>query len=102
MESGQPTVLAFHGAGNGILTIAKGTLPLVLFGPQGYGARLGLLMEMRPGFHVAAHPFFIGSQQHQRREGDRAKAARKPQGPGAPSVVGIASARRAQSSSRSG
>jgi len=34
----------FHGAGDGILTIAKGTLPLVLFGPQGYGARQGLLM----------------------------------------------------------
>ncbi|APW42921.1 MFS transporter [Rhodoferax saidenbachensis] len=34
----------FHGAGNGILTIAKGTLPLVLFGPQGYGERQGLLM----------------------------------------------------------
>jgi MFS family permease len=33
-----------HGAGNGILTIAKGTLPLVLFGPQGYGLRQGLLM----------------------------------------------------------
>jgi predicted MFS family arabinose efflux permease len=33
-----------HGAGNGILTIAKGTLPLVLFGPQGYGHRQGLLM----------------------------------------------------------
>ena len=32
-----------HGAGNGILTIAKGTLPLVLFGPQGYGHRQGLL-----------------------------------------------------------
>ncbi|HEV8691052.1 MAG TPA: MFS transporter [Ideonella sp.] len=34
----------FHGAGNGILTIAKGTLPLVLFGPQGYGRRQGVLM----------------------------------------------------------
>ena len=33
-----------HGAGNGILTIAKGTLPLVLFGPLGYGVRQGLLM----------------------------------------------------------
>ncbi|AOB32293.1 hypothetical protein AKI39_18555 [Bordetella sp. H567] len=33
-----------HGAGNGILTIAKGTLPLVLFGSQGYGARQGMLM----------------------------------------------------------
>ncbi len=35
---------ALHGAGNGILTIAKGTLPLVLFGTAGYGARQGLMM----------------------------------------------------------
>ena len=33
-----------HGAGNGILTIAKGTLPLAIFGPAGYGQRQGLLM----------------------------------------------------------
>ena len=33
-----------HGAGNGILTIAKGTLPLALFGPTGYGARQGWTM----------------------------------------------------------
>jgi len=33
-----------HGAGNGVLTIAKGTLPLVLFGVRDYGARQGLLM----------------------------------------------------------
>lgn len=33
-----------HGAGNGMLTIAKGTLPLALFGPAGYGQRQGLLM----------------------------------------------------------
>jgi MFS family permease len=32
-----------HGAGNGILTIAKGTLPLALFGPVGYGQRQGLI-----------------------------------------------------------
>ncbi len=32
-----------HGAGNGILTIAKGTLPLAIFGPLGYGFRQGLL-----------------------------------------------------------
>jgi hypothetical protein len=32
-----------HGAGNGMITIAKGTLPLALFGPQGYGLRSGLL-----------------------------------------------------------
>lgn len=44
---GAPGAVAFallHGAGNGILTIAKGTLPLVLFGPMGYGVRQGWLM----------------------------------------------------------
>jgi hypothetical protein len=43
---GGPAAYGFallHGAGNGILTIAKGTLPLALFGPAGYGARLGWL-----------------------------------------------------------
>jgi MFS family permease len=33
----------FHGAGNGLLTIAKGTLPLAIFGPIGYGNRSGVL-----------------------------------------------------------
>jgi len=33
----------FHGAGNGILTIARGTLPLAMFGPENYGYRLGLI-----------------------------------------------------------
>jgi MFS family permease len=33
----------FHGAGNGVLTIARGTLPLAIFGPQNYGYRLGLI-----------------------------------------------------------
>lgn len=33
----------FHGAGNGILTIARGTLPLAVFGPKDYGYRLGIL-----------------------------------------------------------
>jgi MFS family permease len=32
-----------HGAGNGVLTIARGTVPLALFGPENYGYRLGLL-----------------------------------------------------------
>jgi hypothetical protein len=32
-----------HGAGNGLITIAKGTLPLAIFGPAGYGLRNGLL-----------------------------------------------------------
>jgi MFS family permease len=44
---GAPAAMAFvvfHGAGNGVLTIAKGTLPLVLFGAAGYGERQGVLM----------------------------------------------------------
>lgn len=47
MLVGGPAAAVFailHGAGNGILTIAKGTLPLVLFGPAGYGQRQGILV----------------------------------------------------------
>jgi MFS family permease len=33
----------FYGAGNGLLTIARGTVPLAVFGPMGYGERTGLL-----------------------------------------------------------
>ncbi len=32
-----------YGAGNGILTIARGTLPLAIFGPENYAYRLGLI-----------------------------------------------------------
>jgi predicted MFS family arabinose efflux permease len=44
---GAPAAALFgilHGAGNGILTIAKGTLPLDIFGPHAYGHRQGVLM----------------------------------------------------------
>ena len=34
---------ALHGFGNGILTIARGTVPLAIYGPKSYGYRLGLL-----------------------------------------------------------
>lgn len=43
---GSPAAMALailHGAGNGILTIARGTLPLAIFGPGNYAYRLGLL-----------------------------------------------------------
>src|SRR6476661_2042415 len=33
----------FHGTGNGILTIARGTRPLAIFGPKDYGYRLGII-----------------------------------------------------------
>lgn len=39
-----PVFAVLHGSGNGILTIAKGTLPLALFGAQGYGRRQGWIM----------------------------------------------------------
>jgi len=43
---GSPAAVAFavlHGAGNGVLTIARGTLPLAMFGSAGYGLKQGLL-----------------------------------------------------------
>ncbi|MBC7992481.1 MAG: MFS transporter [Rhizobacter sp.] len=54
-----PMFAVLHGAGNGILTIAKGTLPLVLFGPQGYGERQGLLM-LPARVAQALAPFVFG------------------------------------------
>ncbi|MBD3765339.1 MAG: MFS transporter, partial [Rhodobacterales bacterium] len=49
-----------HGAGNGILTIAKGTLPLALFGPAGYGQRLGWLNAPARLLQAAA-PLIFGA-----------------------------------------
>jgi hypothetical protein len=40
---GAALFVILYGAGNGLLTIARGTLPLALFGPRGYGERTGLL-----------------------------------------------------------
>lgn len=40
------------GAGNGLLTIVRGTLPLALFDPASYGRTVGRLIT--PGFYVAA------------------------------------------------
>jgi MFS family permease len=34
---------ALHGAGNGVITISRGTLPLAIFGPKDYAYRLGLI-----------------------------------------------------------
>jgi hypothetical protein len=48
-----------HGAGNGMITIAKGTLPLAIFGPVGYGHRQGLLSMMGRGMQAIA-PYAFG------------------------------------------
>jgi len=62
MTLGAPAAALFailHGAGNGILTIAKGTLPLVFFGAHGYGARQGWLMLPARAAQAFA-PFVFG------------------------------------------
>lgn len=51
--------VVLHGAGNGIMTIAKGALPLALFGSQGYGARQGVLM-VPARIAQAAAPWLFG------------------------------------------
>ena len=59
---GAPAAAAFvllHGAGNGVLTIVKGTLPLAIFGPEGYGLRQGLL-GAPSRFIQACAPFLLG------------------------------------------
>ena len=58
-----PLFALLHGAGNGILTIAQGTLPLALFGSHGYGRRQGLLM-VPARFAQAAAPFLFGVCLH--------------------------------------
>lgn len=60
---GGPAAYAFallHGAGNGILTIAKGTLPLALFGAAGYGRRMGWLNAPARVLQAAA-PLIFGA-----------------------------------------
>lgn len=59
---GAPGAYAFaflHGAGNGVLTIAKGTLPLALFGPVGYGLTQGLIGGPGRALQAAA-PLLFG------------------------------------------
>jgi predicted MFS family arabinose efflux permease len=48
-----------HGAGSGILTIARGTVPLAMFGPENYGYRLGLL-GAPSRIAMAAAPLLFG------------------------------------------
>ena len=60
---GSPAAVPFailHGAGNGMMTIAQGTLPLILFGPAGYGLRLGWL-NAPARLTQAAAPLLFGA-----------------------------------------
>src|SRR3954451_22391321 len=48
------------GAANGVMTVARGALPLLLFGPVGYGRVIGRIA--RPGLFVQAlAPFVVAS-----------------------------------------
>ncbi|HVC53730.1 MAG TPA: MFS transporter [Stellaceae bacterium] len=67
--SGAVGFAVFHGAGNGMITIAKGTLPLAIFGPAGFGLRSGVL-SAPARVTQAAGPFVFGLLLD--RYGDRA------------------------------
>jgi len=59
---GAPLIAAFailHGAGNGMLTICRATLPLTLYGPEGYGARIGRISAPARVAQAMA-PFLFG------------------------------------------
>ena len=49
---------ALYGMGDGIKTIARGTMPLALFGHKGYGARLGWITFGSMALNASA-PFFF-------------------------------------------
>jgi Major Facilitator Superfamily len=54
-----PVYAVLYGAGNGIITIARGTLPLVLFGPVGFGRRVGMI-SLPSRLTGAAAPLALG------------------------------------------
>ncbi len=59
---GAPAAAAFallHGASNGLVTITRGTVPLWLFGPEGYGSLLGRIGGLARVVQAIA-PFAFG------------------------------------------
>ncbi|HTS52522.1 MAG TPA: MFS transporter [Burkholderiales bacterium] len=59
LPSAASSFAVLHGAGNGMITVAKGTLPLAIFGARGYGLRQGLLSVLARAMQAAA-PFAFG------------------------------------------
>lgn len=55
---------ALYGMGDGIKTIARGTLPLTLFGQKGYGARLGWINSASMAANASAPFVFAFLTQH--------------------------------------
>ena len=62
--------LLFYGCGIGIESIARGALPLALFGAQGYGARMGRLAM--PSLVAMAFAPYLGALLMQRGGADLA------------------------------
>jgi MFS family permease len=54
-----PLFAIFYGGGNGILTISRGTLPLALFGAEGFGRRVGIMSLPARGTAAVA-PLVMG------------------------------------------
>lgn len=54
-----PAFAVLHGLGNGVMTIVRGTLPLALFGAEGYGRRQGWLVLPARAASAAA-PYAVG------------------------------------------
>ncbi|WGD53220.1 MFS transporter [Bradyrhizobium sp. CB1650] len=54
-----PVFAVLYGVGNGIITIARGTLPLALFGPVGFGRRVGMI-SLPSRLTGAAAPLVLG------------------------------------------
>lgn len=61
-----PAALAFYGAGIGLESIARGTLPLAMFGPHGYATVMGRLGM--PSLLAQAAAPWIGALLLQRLE----------------------------------
>jgi MFS family permease len=62
LAGGAPMAAVFvliHGAGNGMLTITRGTLPLAMFGAAGYGQRQGIITAPARAAQALA-PFGFG------------------------------------------
>jgi len=57
--SGAVAFAVLYGAGNGLLTIARGTVPLAIFGPYAYGERTGLIGAPARAAQALA-PFVFG------------------------------------------
>jgi len=82
--TGAPAASAFaalHGSGNGLLTIAKGTLPLAVFGWTGYRLRQGVL-GVPTSFGQAFAPLAFGQALDPARTG--CAAGHSSIGPGQP------------------